>query len=471
MIADYLRAGYPALAVITHEPQRAELILRQGCDHWRFHAWDCMRGTRDLADNAVVNDTTDPLEAVRALDSARDTVLIAHNLHLFMDSPEVTQAIVNGSQRWKALGSCLVLIAPALHLRPELEKVFTILDMPLPDPEALLAMQAELGQSVDIAADPHAAAAAKGLTEAEAEAAFALSLIRRGSFSARFIADLKAQALRKTGLLEYWEPADINQVGGLDNLKAFIRNRVPSLQGAPGLPRLKSILLVGIPGCGKSLTCKAVASMLDWPLVRLDIGNLKGSLVGESERRMREATKVIDAFGQAVVWCDEIEKAFAGTRSSGMTDGGASAGMLSHWLTWMQETTSPVLVIATANTVSALPPEFLRAGRWDALFFVDLPTRSERAEILTIMNAKYSAKIPLAYAEMLDGFSGSEIEQVVKDSLFDGIDEAVKSLVPLSRTMHEEVSALRNWARSRARLANAPEPSEPTTTRKVLSIN
>jgi SpoVK/Ycf46/Vps4 family AAA+-type ATPase len=184
---------------------------------------------------------------------------------------------------------------------------------------------------------------------------------------------------------------------------------------------------------------------------------------------MREATRLIDAFGKAVVWIDEIEKAFAGTKSSGETDAGTTAGMFGHFLTWMQETQSNVLVMATANNISQLPPEFIRAGRFDATFFVDLPTLTERQEIIRIMNRKWGSDISLSYAERLHGYTGAEIEQLAKDSLFDGLDQAFEALVPLSRTMREEIEALRQWAKTRSRLANTPEES-PEEQRKIRPV-
>jgi SpoVK/Ycf46/Vps4 family AAA+-type ATPase len=271
--------------------------------------------------------------------------------------------------------------------------------------------------------------------------------------------------------MEFWEPADIADVGGLENLKRYIQNRAKAFDSCNfHLPRPKGILLVGIPGSGKSLSCKATASILNWPLIRLDIGALKNSLVGESERRMRQATQVIDAFGEAVIWCDEVEKAFAGSRSSGETDAGTTASMFAHFLTWMSETKSPILVMATANDISKLPPEFIRAGRFDAIFFVDLPTASERKDILEIMNRKYKTEIPSGFSEKLVGFTGAEIEQLVKDSLFDGFDEAFSAIVPLSKVMREEINSLRDWAKTRARLANSPEDTV-SDQRKIRKLN
>lgn len=467
MIRDYLKAGYPALLLLTQEPHRAEnMLITEG---WQFYSWNCLQGIREAGKPQVVDEIRDPVEALNWLGNYQDTVLLAHNLHLFLEIPEVIQAIQNGLTRWKSTGCCLIMISPAVQMRPEVEKIFHVLDLPLPSEADIFSMQQDLakgvslqdgnGSPVEIAADLPSARAAKGLTEFEAETAFALSLVREGRFNPKVITAVKAQMIRKSGLMEFWEPASISDVGGLESLKTYIRNRARAFEpGNEHLPKLKAILLAGVPGTGKSLTSKATASILGWPLIRLDIGALKESLVGESERRMRQATRVIDAFGESTIWIDECEKVFAGVRSSGETDAGTTASMFAHFLTWLQETRTPVLIMATANDISKLPTEFIR--RFDAVFFVDLPTTEERREIIRIMNRKYDSGIPEAYAEKLQGYTGSEIEQLAKDSLFDGLEEAFSAIVPISRTMREEVTALREWAKSRARIANTPEGQE-----------
>jgi len=364
----------------------------------------------------------------------------------------------------------LIMISPVIQIRSEIETYFTVIDLPLPDTDALISIQTELCKSVNVNINKRAARAAKGLTEFEAETAFALSLIKKGYCSTAVISEAKSQMIRRSGLMEFWEPADIKDVGGLDNLKAFISKRSIAYEsGNEHLPRLKGLLLVGIAGTGKSLSCKATASLLGWPLIKLDIGSLKGSLVGESERKMREATQVIDAFGEVIVWIDEVEKVFSGVKSSGDTDGGTTAAMFGHFLTWMQESNTSAIVMATANDISKLPPEFIRAGRFDATFFVSLPSTLERVEIIKIMNRKYGSKIPVNYAQKLNGWTGAEIEQLAKDSLYDGIEDAYKAIVPLSRTMKTEIDALQTWAKTRARMANTPE-DEPAEQRKIRSL-
>ena len=467
MIKEYLKAGYPALCLLTQEPQRAEQMLP--CEGWRFFAWDCIRGIRDLETNKVIDEIRDPVEAVKWLNGFQDTVLLAHNLHLFLDIPEVVQAIQNG-HIWKSTGCTLVMVSPVIQMRPEVEKFFHVIDLPLPNDDELFTLQIEIGKNLNKKPNRKAARAAKGLLEFEAETAYALSLIKKGYFSTRIITEQKGQMIRKSGLMEFWEPAAIEDVGGLGNLKSFIENRARAFSPEnEHLPRPKGVLLVGIPGTGKSLSCKATASILGWPLIKLDIGGLKNSLVGESERRMRQATQIIDAFGFAVVWIDEIEKAFAGIKSSGETDAGTTAAMFGHFLTWMSETKTSVLVMAAANNISQLPPEFMRAGRFDATFFVDLPERSERTEIIKIMNRKYKTDIPLKFVDKLNGYTGAEIEQLAKDSLFDGFDEAFNNLVPLSRSMREEINSLREWSKTRARIANTLDEG-PQKQRKIRAL-
>jgi len=470
VIKDYLAAGYPALCVLTHEPHRIDEVLPFKDDKWRFYSWDCIRGVRSLTENKVADEIQDPVAAVNWLDRLPNTVLIAHNLHMFTDIPEVLQAIQNGVYVWPRFGSMLVMVSPVVQLRPEIEKFFHMIDFPLPDDEELFDLQAELGKPHNIKLNRKAARAAKGLTKFEAETAYALAMIKKGYFSTKIITDAKQQMIRKSGLMQFWEPASIRDVGGLGLLKSFIENRSKAFEpDNEDLPRMKGLLLVGISGTGKSLASKATASILGWPLIRLDIGAMKNSLIGESERRIRQATQVIDAFGKAVIWIDEIEKAFSGTKSSGETDAGTTASMFGHFLTWMAETTAPILVMATANNIAQLPPEFMRAGRFDATFFVDLPTHSERLEIVKIMNRKWKADIPLEFADRLSGYTGAEIEQLAKDALYDGLENAHDALVPLSRTMREDINHLREWAKNRARFANTPE-DEPEAPRSIRPL-
>ena len=472
MIQNYLKAGYPGLYIVTQDIYRAQQKIPEDIADLQLRTvfWDCVHGIHDQ-NYQQIEEVHDPVEAINYLGNQRDTVLIANNLHLFInqDSPDPTlvQTIQNGIRIWKATGSCLIILSPQFRLCRELDTLFTIIDFPLPDSEELYELQCRISPKGIKTNKKAAYSGALGMSEFESENAYAMSLVRKGFFSTREVSMQKEQLLKKSGLLELHPPAKFSEIGGLQNLKNYIVKRNKAITAEdPQLPRPKAFLLVGIPGTGKSLACKAMASILNWQLVRLDIGALKGSLVGESEKKMRQATRIIDNMQNVVVWLDEVEKQFSGS-TSGISDGGTSASMLSHFLTWMQETTSRILVVATANNISQLPPEFLRAGRFDTTFFVDLPTLEERKHIIKIMNKKYQARIPPEYAEMLQGYSGAEIEQIAKDSLFDGLDEAMDNTVPLAKTMKEQIDALRKWAKSRARFANTPESLSNTKVRKI----
>ena len=465
-ITNYLKAGYPAIYIVTQEAERAMRSIN--AKDWKSFSWDCLRGVTDPETGRIIEDVLDPLGALKWLCGQSDSILIVQNFHHFMGSVEIIQEIQNSMPIWKAQGACLVIAGPQITLPQEVDKYFTLLDFNLPALEDLRTIQEELGQSVNVEVNIEAVEAARGLTEFEAETAFALSLVVQKKFCPKIITEQKMQMIRRTGLMEFWPPVPIDQVGGLDLFKQYITNRMKAFEpGNNHLPKPKAVLLVGIPGTGKSLSCKAAASILGWPLIRLDISALKGSLVGESERQIRQATTTIDAFGKAVVWLDELDKVFSGVKSSGHTDGGTTSSMFGHFLVWMQETTSPILIMATANNIAQLPPEFLRAGRFDAMFFVDIPTSEERCQIIEIMNARYGTSIADTYTEKLSGWTGAEIEQLAKDSLFDGLEAALENIVPISKTMKEDITALREWAKTRARRANVSDDEQLRKIRRI----
>jgi SpoVK/Ycf46/Vps4 family AAA+-type ATPase len=319
--------------------------------------------------------------------------------------------------------------------------------------------------------------AATGMTSTEAENAFALSVVEARGFAPGIIAREKAAAVRKGGLLEVVEIREsLADIGGLDALKAWLMKRRDAFSARARdyrLPTPKGCLILGIPGTGKSLTAKAVANVLGRPLLKLDAGNLFGSLVGQSEANLRQVIRTAEAIAPCVLLVDEIEKGFAGSRSSGATDGGTSARVLGSFISWMQERTAPVFVVATANDVSQLPPEFLRKGRFDELWFVDLPGEGERQVIWEIQIAKFG-RDPEKFdcrglAQASDGFTGAEIEQAVVDALYRAFSEnrepgmldlsiTLSETVPLSRLMSEQIQSLRSWAKGRARPATVVPP-------------
>ena len=244
MIENYLKAGYPALCIITSEPHRAHDVIQ--CSGWQFYSWDCLTGISEAGASKPLEEIRDPVEAIRWLDNYRDTVLMANNLHLFLDIPEVIQAIQNGVMKWKSTGSCLVMISQLINLRVEVEKLFTVIDMALPDDDELYQLQREIGNDCNIEPNRKAAVAAKGLTLWEAENAYSLSAIEANCFSSDVVTKSKARILRKSGLLQFWPPTDINEVGGLDRLKTFIKNRSKAFDiGNEHLPKPQSTAISG----------------------------------------------------------------------------------------------------------------------------------------------------------------------------------------------------------------------------------
>ncbi len=286
------------------------------------------------------------------------------------------------------------------------------------------------------------------------------------------VAREKSQGVKKGGILEIVEESEsLNVIGGLDLLKSWLlkrKNAFSQMAVEYGLPSLRGLLIAGIAGTVKSLAAKATAKVFGIPLLKLDAGRIFASLVGQSESNLRSVIQTAEVIAPCVLWIDELEKAFAGSKSSGSTDGGTSARVFGSFLSWMQEKKSPVFVVATANDVSQLPPELLRKGRWDELFFVDLPNQSERASIWEIQIEKHG-RDPQEFdlvqlARITEGFTGSEIENVFLDAMYAAFDEekeptdltiaeVLNDSVPLSKLMAEQIQGLRNWARSRARAA------------------
>jgi ATP-dependent 26S proteasome regulatory subunit len=380
----------------------------------------------------------------------------------------------------------VIIVSPVLKIPVELEKDVTVLDVPLPDFAELLALLKNIvavvkkSGRVSIHLEPAdveaLVRAALGLTSSEAENAFARAIAiddRLDADDIQLVLEEKRQVIRKSGLLEYYPTEHgLGGIGGLEDLKGWLDRRAAAFTEEArqfGLPEPKGLLLLGVQGCGKSLTAKAIASQWRLPLLRLDMGKIFGSLIGSSEENVRRAIRMAEGVAPVVLWIDEIEKGLSGVKSSGDTDGGTGARVFGALLTWMQEKTAPVFVVATANSIEHLPPELLRKGRFDEIFFIDLPSHRERAEIFDIhlrRRRRDPARFDLArLAADARGFSGAEIEQAIISALYQAFDErtelaqlhierALAETRPLSTTMAEEVSRLRTWAQSRARPAS-----------------
>jgi len=485
-IETLIRARYPLIYVVSWEEERAMGEIHRVADMLgkKMLDWTISNGLaryRAAVDGRSEGrkDTKDPIIALKEiLAIAEPSVIVLRDFHDFMQNSEVKRRLRDLANLLRSTLSTAIIVSPILRLPDELEKDITIVDFPLPDRsdlERLLHQIAEdlagnqtlrvdlSEQSLESMVD-----AAIGLTLNEAENVFAKTLVQAQRLSAAETALIyaeKQQVIRKTGLLEYIDTAqDLKGVGGLDQLKQWISMRKSSLDPAAvrfGLPPPRGVLLVGVQGCGKSLAAKATASELGFPLVRLDIGRLFSKMVGETEGNIRRALSIAEALAPVVLWVDELEKGLSGTGSSDSTDGGTTARLFGTLLTWLQEKTAPVFVVATANDIDRLPAEVLRKGRFDEIFFVDLPAELERREIFSIHLAKRGRR-PEAFdldhlAEASEGYSGAEIEQVVVEAMFGAYGKkpdietndllhAITRIVPLSRTMRKSINDRRMWA-------------------------
>lgn len=369
-------------------------------------------------------------------------------------------------------------------LKQELEKEMPILDLPLPNIDTLKIILESVAEdrfslpASRVNPTKRLIESAKGLTAMEAELAFAKAAAQNGQLTENEIDIINAekeQIIRKSGILEFFQPSEsMASVGGLDQLKEWFNQRGGAFTEEAaefGLQPPKGVMLLGIPGCGKSLTAKAAAALWRFPLIRFDLGKVFGGIVGESERNIREALRVAEAVSPCILWIDEIEKGLSGSQSSGQTDGGVTSRVFGTFLTWMQEKTAPVFVLATSNNIAQLPPEMLRKGRFDEIFFCDLPSEKIRRDIFKIHLSTHNEDILDQFdlerlAQNSPLFSGAEIEQAVKDGMFTAfsqkrrlsesdIDSAIRSTYPLAKTMREGIRDMREWASARARMASS----------------
>ncbi len=482
-----IRAKYPILYIVSWEEQRVEEALKAICAplNRSLHTWSITQGMKP-----PVNRTTGPvkptslpgeLEALALVHEAPEfTVFVLKDFHPYLKDSRVIRLLRDLAVRIRGKAQTLILLGPSLNLPPELEKDVTVIDYPIPKAEDVNAVLDQVIASVkdnpkvDSSLSPEArellVKSALGLTLDEIEAAFARSLVERKKFDVEVILEEKQQIIRKSGLLEYYPAQNsLGDVGGMELLKEWLDKRTQSFTDkarAFGIPAPKGILLLGVQGCGKSLLAKAVAAEWNLPMLKLDVGRIFGSLVGQSEENIRRAIRTAESVAPCILWADELEKGFAGIQGSGVSDSGTTARVFATFLTWMQDKTAPVFLIATANDVSALPPEMLRKGRFDEIFFVDLPDLDERQQIFKIHLSKRK-RDPANYdlgklADATKGFSGAEIEQVVVGALFSAFDEErelseedliteAKSVVPLSVMMREDIEELRTWAELRTR--------------------
>lgn len=530
-----IEAMYPILYVVSSEEERVSRKIEAIAKTLNKTVlyWSCSQGIHDetaALDRGFLSKETRPdpgkaLEEILTYTTERHThkagvIFVFKDFHHFMkdhqSGPFIVRQLRDVATQFRSTpDKTLLVLSPVLAIPPELEHDITIIDYPLPAQEELAEVWEEVWEEVarkqhefegtTQEEDGHALdseelsspyenlkpeeredlfKAALGLTENEARNVFR-KLHETGyplpTPAPDFIAREKEQLIFKSGLLEYHASLEgFDSLGGLTELKSWLQKRANSFTERArqfGLPEPKGVLLLGVPGCGKSMCAKVVAAEWHKPLLRLDIGRIFGGLVGSSEENIRRAIKVAESVSPCILWIDEIEKGLAGIQGGG--DSGVTARVFGSLLTWMQEKTKPVFVVATANDIRQLPPELLRKGRFDEIFFVDLPTEEERKAIFRVhiqkrqnpVNQldKQAEQLQLQdFARHTDGFSGAEIEQVIIEALHEAhylgaeepidynaiILEVIRHTVPLSKAMQTTVAALQQWAETRARFAS-----------------
>jgi AAA+ superfamily predicted ATPase len=492
-ISILISAKYPIVYIVSREEDRVIESLKKvaGKLFKSIYSWNCVNGLSYK--NKKFDNSSNPLGALACAEQVKsdeNVIFVFKDLHSYMDNPQIVRQLKElGQSVVKSKKSCFI-VSPVLKIPAELETDITVVDYPLPNIDYIKKIFDSLCKSVaknpDIKIEfnnddkERLLKSAYGLTKTEIENVFSRALILDKSFDVKdidLILSEKKQIIKKSGVLEYYDAQEgMGDVGGLENLKEWIRKRTKAFSDDArrfGLPEPKGILLLGVQGCGKSLSAKAISSIWKLPLLKLDMGAIFGKYIGESENNIRKCIKTAESISPCILWVDELEKGFSGLSGSG--DSGTTSRVFGSFLTWMQEKQKPVFIIATSNNVSALPPELLRKGRFDEIFFVDLPSKQERADIFKIHLKKRNKDIANFDFSLLSdksqGYSGAEIEQAIISGLYDAYDESreittqdllqnIEKSVPLSVTMKEKITDLRQWAKDRAVLASKPDDNE-----------
>ena len=494
------RARFPYIYITTWEEERAISLIKKISKSEKLirvarevYVWTQTNGF--VVDGQKIDGTQSPDKAIDFIrDCNKNSVFVMCDFHVLF-GVKGRQVYYNVVRRLRDNLSDLktskfrknvIFLASELLIPETMQKEITILDMPLPTLseikakfDKMITQNTQIDTSgLDEEGKEKLCKAAMGLTLQESENAFALAMVNDGKVDVSdldIILSEKMQVIKKTGILEFVNTdIKISDVGGLENLKSWLNKRNNSWSESAKkycLPAPKGVLITGVPGCGKSLTAKAMSAAWQLPLLKLDFGKIFSGIVGSSEENMRKAIKTAEAVAPSILWVDEIEKSLSGLNSNG--DSGTSSRIFGTFLTWMQEKTAPVFVIATANSINSLPAELLRKGRFDEIFFVDLPTQREREEIFKLHLSKrlkdkdVASKIEInsdlykQLAQMTEGFVGAEIEQVVISALYEAffnkrplefsdLANTIKNVVPLSVTQKEQILAIRQWANIRA---------------------
>lgn len=509
-----VKAGIPIIQLISYEWRRVMgfCIIASRDNRRSLYSWNNTNGISKYneAEGVWEPENQDILEPSGALtwfsrQCQDNSIFLMEDLHLYFDAGnyrEIFGYLRNIAKNNDELNNrkSLVLSQPVRYLPPELEKDVYVIDIDLPDKKILSSVLDEVVSFIEPEGGctqksrDRLSEAARGLTTIEAKNVFCEIALDKGRLTEEevpLVIREKEQVIKKSGILEYFHPSEsFSDIGGMESLIDWLRKRKMGFDADAvefGMTPPKGVLLLGVQGCGKSLLAKSIASDWSLPLLRFDLGRVFGGIVGESENNIRRALDTAKAISPSILWIDEIEKGLSGLGSSNDTDGGTTARVFGTLLTWMQEKNEPVFVVATANDISSLPPELLRKGRFDEIFFVDLPGEKSRRDIWKIHLKK---RLGVRYSDNMftldtlvnksKGFSGAEIEEAVNEGLyqayFEGreiktgdLEMAIDETVPLSRVMGKSIAYLREFAKSRARLASDETQEEISGDGAVLT--
>jgi SpoVK/Ycf46/Vps4 family AAA+-type ATPase len=484
-LALLIRARYSLIYIPTIEEERVEKSIEQVAkqlENRPVYIWDFVDGYQGNPNDRGFG-RRNPLQALEFIDKLSPNepgIFILRDYHRFLEDVSVARKLRNLGRKFKAEPKNLIILAPQISIPNDLSEAITILEFPLPNAEEIRSEISKLLQATQqnlvTSALDDLVRASQGLSLDRVRRVLGRAIAEHQSIEpadVESILEEKRQSIRQTQILDFYPTsAQMEDIGGLDNLKEWLVRRGGSFSEKArqyGLPHPRGLLLVGIQGTGKSLTAKAIAHHWHLPLLRLDVGRLFAGLVGESESRTRQMIQLAEALSPCILWIDEIDKAFGGLDSKG--DAGTTSRVFSTVVTWLAEKTSAVFVVATANNVQALPPEILRKGRFDEIFFVGLPSQTERRSIFAVHLQKVRAQNLRDFdldrlAAETPSFSGAEIEQILVEAMHIGFSqnrdfttndilEAASQTIPLAVTAQEQINALQEWANSgRARLAS-----------------
>ncbi len=481
-----IRARYPLLYIVCVEEEPTSEVLvqvsMQSQPQRQLLFWDIVRGWSD--NGADKGSVMAALQRIGKADSQTAAIFVLRDLHPFIKNPTteknapIVRELRNLARELKRSRKTIVITSPKLEIPDELLQEITVVDFPLPNTDEIdyLIQQLVVPDKLNVTglAREQLVKACQGLSRTRISKVLALALAAKQQVNESDIDGVleeKKQAVRQTGILEFFTPQEsLKRVGGLDALKQWVLTRQDAFTEEArryGIPNPKGMLLVGIQGTGKSLSAKTIAHEWRLPLLRLDSGRLFGGIVGESESRVRQMIQLTEAMAPCVLWIDEIDKAFGNITSGFDGDSGTSRRVFGSLITWMQEKTSPVFIVATANNVQILPAELLRKGRFDEIFFLNLPTESERQEIFKVHLQKLRpSRLREFNLELLgqqtNNFSGAEIEQVIVDAMHNAFStrvngqrrdfstedilQAIAQTVPLANIAHHQIEALKQWA-------------------------